>query len=264
LGVGVGTGDVEVWDIETGAKLRTMPGHQAQVAAVHWNEHLISSGCSDGSIWHHDVRVARHKVMELLGHTGEVCGLKWRPDGELLASGGNDNVVNCWDGRVGSVGEGHRGQPKWTKRNHTAAVKAIAWCPWQPHLLASGGGTGDATVHVWSSTTGARIGSIQTPAQVTSVHFSPHSKEVFTTHGFPTNSIMLHAWPSGNQVAEIRDAHDARVLCSAVGPAGDVVATAAGDEVIKLWKLWEIPSKKTKTKSIRHAEVVEQSLRSIR
>jgi hypothetical protein len=31
--------------------------------------------------------------MELLGHTGEVCGLKWRNDGELLVSGGNDNIV---------------------------------------------------------------------------------------------------------------------------------------------------------------------------
>jgi cell division cycle protein 20 (cofactor of APC complex) len=61
--------------------------------------------------------------MELLGHTGEVCGLRWRPDGELLASGGNDNVVNIWDGRVGDVAEGARGSAKWTKRNHTAAVK---------------------------------------------------------------------------------------------------------------------------------------------
>ena len=24
---------------------------------------------------------------------------------------------------------------------HQAAVKALAWCPWQKHLLASGGGT---------------------------------------------------------------------------------------------------------------------------
>jgi WD40 repeat protein len=30
----------------------------------------------------------------VLGHAGEVCGLKWREDGELLASGGNDNVVH--------------------------------------------------------------------------------------------------------------------------------------------------------------------------
>jgi cell division cycle protein 20 (cofactor of APC complex) len=79
-------------------------------------------------VWHHDVRVPRHKVMELLGHSGEVCGLEWRKDGELIASGGNDNVVNIWDGRVGDTapvaGDGvATGNAKWTKRNHTAAVK---------------------------------------------------------------------------------------------------------------------------------------------
>lgn len=123
LGVGIGSGEVELWDIETQTKLRTMTGHSTQVACLSWNKHLLSSGCADGSIWHHDVRVARHKVGELIGHQGEVCGLKWREDGELLASGGNDNVVNIWDGRVGDIAPGTRGAARWTKRNHTAAVK---------------------------------------------------------------------------------------------------------------------------------------------
>ncbi|TFK31294.1 WD40-repeat-containing domain protein [Crucibulum laeve] len=94
LGVGIGNGDVELWDAESGQKLRTMTGHQLQVAALSWHQHILTSGCNDGSIWHHDVRMPRHKVMGLLGHMGEVCGLKWRSDGELLASGGNGNVVN--------------------------------------------------------------------------------------------------------------------------------------------------------------------------
>ena len=128
LGVGIGSGDVELWDVESGQKLRSMCGHQAQIAALSWHGHILSSACGDGSIWHHDVCVARHKVMELVGHSGEVCGLKWRADGELLASGGNDNVVNIWDGRVGDVAEGSRGVARWTKRNHSAAVKVSHSC----------------------------------------------------------------------------------------------------------------------------------------
>ncbi|RDB24148.1 WD repeat-containing protein slp1 [Hypsizygus marmoreus] len=239
LGVGIGNGDVELWDVESGQKLRTMTGHLGQIATLSWHQHILTSGCGDGSIWHHDVRVPRHKVMELLGHTGEVCGLKWRTDGELLASGGNDNVVNIWDGRLGDVGEGARGSAKWTKRNHTAAVKAVAWCPWQPSLLASGGGTNDATINVWNSTTGARLHSLKTPSQITSLHFAPSKKEILSTHGYPTNSIMVHAYPSMERVAEIRDAHDSRVLFSCVGPAGDVVCTGAGDENLKFWRIWE-------------------------
>jgi len=270
LGIGNGNGDVELWDVETGQKLRTMSGHQSQIATLSWHQHILSSGCGDGSIWHHDVRIPRHKVMELLGHTGEVCGLKWRSDGELLASGGNDNVVNIWDGRLGDVGEGARGSAKWVKRNHTAAVKVcvvfgllgngcsltlslyqgVAWCPWQPSLLATGGGTNDATINVWNSTTGARVHSLRTPSQITTIHWAVQKKEILTTHGYPTNSIMVHAYPSMERVAEIRDAHDSRVLFSCLSPAGDVVCTGAGDENLKFWRIWEVASEGTKKKKV--------------
>ena len=249
LGLGYPTGIVELWDVETRTKLRTMAGHSAQVGVLSWNQHILSSGCQDGSIWHHDVRVARHKVMELLGHQGEVCGLKWRPDGELLASGGNDNVLNVWDGRVGDVGgesSSQRSAARWTKRNHVAAVKAVAWCPWNPALLASGGGTSDATVHMWNTTTGARLHSLPTPAQISSIQWSPHKKEFLTTHGYPANSIMVHSYPSMDKVIEIKDAHDSRVLFSALSPNGELVATAAGDENLKFWKIWDAPKVKKK------------------
>ncbi|CCA70183.1 related to cell cycle protein p55cdc [Serendipita indica DSM 11827] len=241
------------WSSDASRKLRTMTGRQAQVGALSWNNHVLSSGCQDGSIWHHDVRVARHHQGTLIGHVGEVCGLKWRSDGMLLASGGNDNVVNVWDNRMGdSDADGdieEQRTAKWTKRNHTAAVKALAWCPWQDSLLASGGGTGDATVHFWNTNTGARVASLTTPAQVTSIHFTPLAKEVMTTHGYPTNSIMVHSYPSMTKIGEIKDAHDSRVLYSALSPVGDTVVTGAGDENIKFWKLWEVPPKKAKSKS---------------
>jgi cell division cycle 20, cofactor of APC complex len=44
------------------------------------------------------------------------------------------------------------------------------------------------------------------------------------------------------RVAEIRDAHDSRVLFSCVSPAGDVVCTGAGDENLKFWRIWEVAS----------------------
>lgn len=59
---------------------------------------------------------------------------------------------------------------------------------------------------------------------------------------------MIHAYPSLERVAEIRDAHDSRVLFSCVGPAGDVVCTGAGDENLKFWRIWEVASQGTKKK----------------
>lgn len=83
----------------------------------------------------------------------QVCGLKWSPDGSTLASGGNENYLCLWDscmsstgGAGGRMGRDHK--PRKTLVEHQAAVKALAWCPFQRHLLASGGGTADRTIKV--------------------------------------------------------------------------------------------------------------------
>lgn len=50
--------------------------------------------------------------------------------------------------------------------SHQAAVKALAWCPWQPSLLASGGGTADRKIRFWNANTGTCISDIDTQSQV--------------------------------------------------------------------------------------------------
>lgn len=56
----------------------------------------------------------------LAGHTQEVCGLKWAPDGRYIASGGNDNLVNIWTNTQGDNG---RPCPVQTLTQHQGAVK---------------------------------------------------------------------------------------------------------------------------------------------
>jgi len=66
---------------------------------------------------------------------------------------------------------------------------------------------------------------------------------------------MLHAYPSMERIAEIRDAHDSRVLFSALAPAGDVVVTGAGDENLKFWRVWEVEKSKVgKKKAVGEAK----------
>ncbi|ODQ63225.1 WD40 repeat-like protein [Nadsonia fulvescens var. elongata DSM 6958] len=235
LSIGLSDGDVQIWDVEEQTKLRSMYGHSARVGVTSWNKHIVSSGCRDGSIWNHDVRIAQHKVSEYVNHTGEVCGLEWRSDGVQLASGGNDNLVNIWDARSAV--------PKFTKTNHKAAVKAIAWCPWQLNLLSTGGGSYDKHIHFWNSTTGARVNSIDTGSQVTSLKWSTTYKEIVSSHGFPNNQISIWSYPSLTKNVEIV-AHDSRVLHSALSPDGQTLATCASDENLKFWKIFENLNKK--------------------
>jgi len=230
LAVGTSDGDTQVWDVETNTKLRSMTGHESRVGVLSWDKHIVSSGARDGSIWHHDVRVAQHKISELHGHTDEVCGLEWRSDGVLLASGGNDNLVNIWDARSA--------KPKFTKASHNAAVKAMAWCPWNLNLLATGGGTSDKHVHFWNTTTTARLHSIYTGSQVSSIVWSTQYKELVTSHGLPNNQLSVWEYPTLKKVIDI-PAHDSRILHTAISPDGQVIASAAADENLKFWRVFE-------------------------
>ncbi|CAB4494215.1 unnamed protein product [Rhizophagus irregularis] len=240
LAVGTSDGHIQIWDVLKEQKIRSMLGHTARVGVITWNKHIISSGCKDGNIWHHDTRVAQHKVAELIDHTSEVCGLKWNSNGDQLASGGNDNRVNIWDARAST--------PRLTKNNHVAAVKALAWCPWQSHILASGGGSYDRHIHFWNVSSGARVKSIDTGSQVTSIIWSKDFKELLSTHGFPNHNMTIWSYPTLNKTADI-PAHESRILHSTISPDNQVVATAASDENLKFWRVFQNARKNEKSKN---------------
>lgn len=231
VAAGLGTGEVQIWDVEDGTKLRSMHGHDTRVSVMGWNKHLLSTGARSGLVYNHDVRIAQHKVAELVSHTSEVCGLEWRADGAQLATGGNDNLVTIWDARQLTA-------PKFQKTNHKAAVKALAWCPWQSNLLATGGGSHDRMIHFWNTTSGARVNSIDTGSQVTSLRWSMGYKEIVSSSGFPDNSLSIWSYPTLVKNIEI-PAHESRVLHSALSPDGQMLATAAADESLKFWKVFE-------------------------
>lgn len=252
LSIGMSDGDVQIWDVEEQTKLRSMTGHSARVGVMSWDKHIVSSGCRDGSIWNHDVRIADHKIAELNNHSAEVCGLDWRSDGSQLASGGNDNVVNIWDARSTST-------PKFSKTNHKAAVKALAWCPWQMNLLATGGGSQDKFIHFWNSTTGARVNSIDTDSQVTSLKWSSNYKEIVSAHGFPDNHLTIWSYPSLTKNVEIV-AHDSRVLHSSLSPDGQTLATCAADENLKFWKIFEQVGKKASSASSASSTIASKEM----
>ena len=218
VGVGLGSGEIQIWDVEEGTKLRSMYGHDTRVGVLGWNKHILSTGARSGLVYNHDVRIAQHKVAELVSHTAEVCGLEWRSDGSQLATGGNDNLVSIWDARS-------LGAPKFQKTNHRAAVKALSWCPWQPNLLATGGGSYDRHIHFWNTTTGARTNSIDTGSQVTSLRWSNHYREIVSSSGFPDNSLSIWSYPTLVRNVEI-PAHETRVLHSCLSPDGQMLATA--------------------------------------
>ena len=232
LAVGTSDGHTQLWDVAQGKKLRSMDGHSDRVGALAWNRHVLTSGSRDTNIVHHDVRIPQHNVATLREHQQEVCGLAWSPDGEMLASGANDNLLCLWDAS--------RSQPRHRLTDHQAAVKALAWSPHERNLLASGAGTSDRSIKFWNTTTGSLLNSIDTGSQVCALLWNPYEKEILSSHGYARNQLSLWKYPS---MAKIRDfeGHSSRVLHLACGPTGSVLS-AAGDETLRFWDLFAPPS----------------------
>ncbi|KAI8994713.1 WD40-repeat-containing domain protein [Pilobolus umbonatus] len=236
LSVGTETGETQVWDVTKNVRLRSMCDRGSRVNSLSWNKHLVTSGAENGTIWHHDVRASKHKVKELTGHTDNVIGLKWRDDGEYLASGGNDGLLNIYDVR--------NTKPHYSNSIHEgSAVKAIAWCPWNRGLLATGGGTNDKNIRIWNANLGTVLNTVYTGSQVTSLHWSHHFKELVTTHGSPHNVINVWEYPTLKKAVEI-PAHDARILHSALSNDGQTLATVSTDCNLKLWKVFDAENAK--------------------
>lgn len=165
--------------------------------------------------------------------------MKWNVDGSQLASGGNDNLLMIWD-------HFRSNQPKHRLDHHHAAVKAIAWCPWQAHLLASGGGTADRTIKFWNTTTGSCLQSIDTKSQVCALIWNRHDKEIVSSHGFSQNQLIVWKYPSMVKIAELTG-HTSRVLHLALSPDGQTVVSGAGDETLRFWRVFEAAESKRQT-----------------
>lgn len=92
---------------------------------------------------------------------------------------------------------------------HDSAVKAVAFAPWQPTLLATGGGMSDRTVHFYHAPTGSCLAEIYMWSQVTGLVWSKTRREIAVVLGYGEFEqghqyrVVVFAWPSCQQVTAI-------------------------------------------------------------
>jgi meiosis-specific APC/C activator protein AMA1 len=231
-------------------------------------------------------------------HTQQICGLSFSYDGAMFATGGNDNLCCLFKTHdvlekirsnpdneevfVGAGGIRHihtvtgRGQMKeitsgsenhrWV---HGAAVKAIAFCPWRPGLVATGGGSNDKCIHFYHTSSGACLATISVAAQVTSLIWSTTRREICATFGYAQPDhpyrIAVFSWPECKQVAAIPWDGEHRALYAIAYPGGPnesqtsreggrglsrtakegCIVVASSDESVKFHEVWTSSQKAT-------------------
>ncbi|VDM51817.1 unnamed protein product [Angiostrongylus costaricensis] len=206
LAVGTNRGITQIWDVHTQKMTMELSGHTSRVGCLAWNGDLVCSGSRDRHIIQRDIRQPHVTEKKMSAHRQEVCGLKWSPDKQYLASGGNDNQLLVWSMR--------RTDPSQVFTEHSAAVKALAWSPHHHGLLVSGGGTADRHLRFWNTLTGQPMQAIDTGSQV-----------------------IIWKYPSLQPVTKL-SGHQFRVLYLAMSPDGESIVTGAGDETLRFWHVF--------------------------
>jgi len=145
---------VRIWDPKTGKGRILLPARKhLAVLSVAFNPQdgtRLVSGNGDGSVtvWDLEEGADDNIVLTLKergGHTQEVAGVAYSPDGKRIASASWDTGVKVWNA------DDVR-QPPVTFRGHTGWVTGVAFSP-DGRWLASAGGDNDGTVKLWDAAT---------------------------------------------------------------------------------------------------------------
>jgi len=247
LGIGLPDGNIQFWDINKKIKIREIEAHNNRVSCLSWNDNILSSGSKDRYIKNFDIRMKCPEISKIKRHKQEICSLKYSIEGDLLASGGNDNIAYIWDIRNlknnifnflldNNSPNPYEIKPYSVNNLHNAAVKAMNWCPWKRHVLATGGGSKDKTIKIYSCDCNKLIRNINTGSQVCALVWNEKEKEIISSHGYNKNQIIIWNYEKNKKICELKG-HMNRVLYLAKSPDERFICTGSGDETLRFWKI---------------------------
>jgi WD40 repeat protein/serine/threonine protein kinase len=174
--------------------------------------------------WHYLMRLLKVEPLVLRDKAGIHCAA-FSPDGELLASAGEDGAVKLWNSSTGEVVK--------TFPAHVASVVSVAFHPHGKHLAFVGA---DHQVKVWDLTTDQEtvIGACDALRKLgvaSTVAFSPDGRQLAAGSDGAVrvwdwrNRQLLHAFPG----------HDHHSISVAFSPNGRRLATGSWRDGPRLW-----------------------------
>jgi WD40 repeat protein len=165
----------------------------------------------------------------LIGSQDAVNSLAFSPNGKILASGGDDAIVNLWDTATGkkvNTLRGHDASVFADSSGTRGSVNSVAFSP-DGRLLASGGRD---SVILWDTTSGEKMKSLGSNA-VNSVAFSPDGR-LLASGG--RDSIILWDTATWEKMKEFQG-HTRPVKSIKFDPASKLLASGSNDRTIAIW-----------------------------
>jgi len=190
------------------------------------------------SFWFRNDPELRAEVMEVLaqttnwvreynrleGHKNFVWAVSFSPDGQTLATSGEDNVLRLWNAD---------GKEKQVLKDHADRVTGISFSregKRDGKFLVTC--SKDGTIKVRNSRTGQVLKSLKVGKDYRRVRFSPDGTTVAAVSD--TGYITLWEWQTSNP-AKVRPGHSGVAYDVDFSPDGQLIATAGEDRLIKFW-----------------------------
>jgi len=172
--------------------------------------------------WHYLKRLCHPEILTLQGMTGGAWSLAFSPDGEHVASGGNDFTVKIWDATTGQLIHSLTG--------HNHYVTDVAFSPDGKRLAST---STDGTVRIWDVTTGRAIHTLNGySSSVWNPVFS--SDGTWLAAGDCDGTVKF--WDSGTG-KELRtlSVPTKSVHGAALSPDGNRLASTGHDGIVTVW-----------------------------
>ncbi len=186
---------------------------------------------------HRAVQSSRTQLV-LTGHTDEVNGVAFSPDGTRIATASDDNTAKVWDAATGKellTLVGHTqfaGDTKFDAQGKRKGVEYVVFSPDGTHIATAGG---DNTARIWDAATGKELFTLVGHTQlVRTVRYSPDGKYLATASADSTAKI----WDAASgQLLLTLSGHTNAVQDVAFSPDGTRLATASRDQTVRVWDI---------------------------
>jgi len=214
---------IRIWDVERGAELTALYGHDNGVNGVAWSPdgQRLATASDDRTarIW--DLQQNK-EITILQGHENRVRGLAWSPDGRFLATASEDRTARIWDLQ----------QNKETAilQGHEDRIWRVAWSPDGQRLATA---SDDRTARIWDLQQNKETAILQGHEdRIWTVAWSPDGQRLATASDDRTARI----WDlQQNKEVTILRGHEDRIRGLAWSPDGQRLATASDDRTARIW-----------------------------